>query len=272
MEKRSRFSIIVVCLNAGDKLLQTVESILEQTYTDYEIVIKDGWSRDGSLERLSVDERIQIYRERDTGIYEAMNQAVEKATGEYVLFLNCGDLFHDKTVLAKVHERIAQDEKARGSGHALLYYGDTYMVLSDTVAASNPHMNAFACFRNVPCHQTCFYALELFQTRAYLPKYRVRADYEHFLWCCFKGKARPKYIDVIVADYEGGGFSETKENILRSKKEHEEIVRKYMTGGQVACYKLILCLTLAPLRTKLAQSERFAGMYNRLKDMLYRRK
>lgn len=272
MEKQARFSIIVVCLNAGDKLLQTVESIQKQTYTDYEIVVKDGWSRDGSLERLPADARIQIYRERDTGIYDAMNQAVEKAAGKYVLFLNCGDVFHDNTVLEQADRYIAEDERKNGAGHALIYYGDTYTALTDTVVASNPHMDAFACFRNVPCHQTCFYALKLMQKRAYRPEYKVRADYEHFLWSYFRGNAKPKYMGIIVSDYEGGGFSETKENIRRSKAEHEEIVRKYMTRGQILRYKLILWLTLAPLRTKLAQSKRWSAVYNKLKDVLYRRK
>lgn len=272
MIKQSRFSIIVVCLNAGDKLTETVNSILQQTYTDYEIVVKDGFSKDGSVEKLPVDERIRIYREKDTGIYEAMNQAVDKATGQYLLFLNCGDLFHDKTVLEQVNQCILADEKENGDAHALIYYGNTYTVLTDTVVASNPHMDAFACYRNVPCHQTCFYALSLMQTRAYLPEYRVRADYEHFLWSFFQGEAKPKYMDVIVADYEGGGFSETKENIERSKKEHTEIVHKYMTNGQILKYKLILWITLAPLRSKIAQSEKWSGAYNKVKDKLYRRK
>lgn len=271
MAAQKRFSMIVVCLNAGDKLNKTINSILQQTYQDYEIVVKDGYSKDGSIETLAKDERIRLYQEKDTGIYDAMNQAIEKAEGEYLLFLNCGDLFHDRTVLEQVDQCIQKDERERGSKHALLYYGNTYMVQTDTVVASNPHMNAFACFRNVPCHQTCFYALSLMKRRAYLPEYKVRADYEHFLWSCFVGKARPTYMDVIVSDYEGGGFSETKENIKRSKAEHKKIVDQYMTRKQILKYRMILLLTLAPLRTKLAQSPKWSGWYNRVKSRLYRK-
>lgn len=272
MMKQSRFSIIVVCLNAGNKLTETVNSILAQTYTDYEIVVKDGFSKDGSVESLPINEKIQIYREKDTGIYEAMNQAIEKAQGQYLLFLNCGDLFHDNTVLEQVNRCITEDERDNGKQHALIYYGNTYTALTDTVVASNPHIDAFACYRNVPCHQTCFYALSLMRRRAYLPEYKVRADYEHFLWSYFVGEARPKYMNVTVADYEGGGFSETKENVKRSKKEHTEIVHKYMTNGQILKYKLILWLTLAPLRSRIAQNEKWSGMYNKMKDLLYQRK
>ena len=75
---------------------------------------------------------------------------------------------------------------------------------------------------------------------------------------------------MVLAAYEGGGFSETKENRLRSKVEHKEITEKYMTKRQLLKYKLILILTLAPLRTKMAESQRFAGIYQKIKKHLYK--
>ena len=66
--------------------------------------------------------------------------------------------------------------------------------------------------------------------------YRVRADYEQFLWCFFqkelKGRIQFTYGDILIADYEGGGFSETKENRELSAREHKEIVARYMTRGR----------------------------------------
>ena len=88
-----KFSILVVCLNPGAKLAETVESIRKQEYRDYEIIVKDGGSKDGSVGLLPADEKIRLIEKKDTGIYDAMNQAVSEAAGEYVLFLNCGDLF-----------------------------------------------------------------------------------------------------------------------------------------------------------------------------------
>ena len=70
------FSIIVVCYNAGEELRKTVESIQNQTDTDYEIIVKDGVSTDGSLKQLKEDDRLRIYSSPDKGIYDAMNQAV----------------------------------------------------------------------------------------------------------------------------------------------------------------------------------------------------
>ena len=91
------FSILVVSLNAGEKLVGTVDSILKQEYTDYEVVVKDGGSGDGSLEKLEeyleqytgeIKSRVRIIREADTGIYEGMNQATRHAKGHYYYFLN----------------------------------------------------------------------------------------------------------------------------------------------------------------------------------------
>lgn len=271
------FSILVVSLNAGEKLKQTIQSILEQDCTDYEVVVKDGGSGDGSVEELEAfvenlgeaeKERIRVIRQQDKSIYEGMNQATSYAKGEYYYFLNCGDVFHGKTALAQVAEVIQKDDN-NGEKH-LIYYGNIFDVLRSQIVQSNPVIDAFACYRNVPCHQACIYHYSLFEERGYDTKYRVRGDYEHFLWSYFERNANPQYVDVVLAAYEGGGFSETKENRERSAREHKEITEKYMSKGQLLKYKLILAVTLAPLRTKMAESPRFAGLYQRAKKLLYK--
>ena len=103
-----KFSIIVVCLNPGPKLNQTLDSILSQTYPSFEIIVKDGGSRDGSIETMREDRRIHLYQESDHSIYEAMNQAVSHVTGDYILFLNCGDLFYDDEVLTHTAQFMEQ--------------------------------------------------------------------------------------------------------------------------------------------------------------------
>lgn len=261
----SLFSIIVVCLNPGKKLKETVDSILAQTEKDVEIIIKDGNSTDGAVEALEKRENIRIIRQADKGIYDAMNQAAAQAEGEILFFLNCGDKFHDEKVLENVKESV-QGSKAK------IFYGDIFSVLTNSLVPSNPHMDAFGCYRNVPCHQACFYRKELFEERGYLLQYKVRADYEHFLWSFFEKKAEPLYVSIIVANYEGGGFSETKENKKKSAVEHKEITSKYMSRGQLFKYKLILAVTLAPVRSRMAESERFSKIYNRVKKLVYRKR
>ncbi len=260
-----KFSVLVVCLNPGDKLNMTLQSIQKQTCKDYEIVIKDGGSTDGSLNNLEEADNIKIVCKGDAGIYDAMNQAVEESCGEYLYFLNCGDVFADEKVLSDMARFIEENPAEKG-----IYYGNIFERLTGQTVMSNPHLDAFGCYRNVPCHQACFYARELLLAHPFEMKYRVRADYEQFLWCFFKGGAKPLFCDRLIADYEGGGFSETKENRKLSAKEHKEVVKLYMGSGQILKYKAILWITLAPLRSRIAQNEKTAGIYNRLKGMLYK--
>ena len=266
------FSIVVVSLNPGDRLEKTLNSIGNQSFSDYEVILKDGGSTDGSLDGLQEKgyfeekNQIKIIQKKDKSIYDGMNQAVSYVSGRYVLFLNCGDYFYDESVLEKMQDTIIDHEQVRSA----VFYGDIYDALRNNRVASNPHIDGFACYRNVPCHQACVYARDLFAQRGYKPKYRVRADYEHFLWCFYEKKARMIYVPVILASYEGGGFSETKENRKKSANEHKEITAIYMSKGELFKYRAILMLTLAPLRTKMAESPAMSGIYNRCKDLIYR--
>lgn len=259
------FSIIVVCLNPGDKLNQTLDSILKQTYNDYEIVVKDGGSRDGSIEAMRQDARIRLFKEKDTGIYEAMNQAVAHASGDFVLFLNCGDVFHHDTVLEEAAHAIERE----GTKENLVLYGDTYSEKNDVLITSAPQITGFTCYRNIPCHQSCFYAAKLCKDKSYNPEYRIRADYDHFLWCFYVAKAKMLHMDVTVATYEGGGYSESRENRKRDKEEHRKITAAYMSKAELFKYRAVMLCTLAPLRRFLAENKLFSGVYHSLKKLLY---
>lgn len=273
MKNNVFYSIIVVCLNAGDRLAKTVESILAQKYENYEIVIKDGGSKDGSVQKIKdkyenedMYKHIKIYEQKDSSIYDAMNQAVRLANGDYCIFLNAGDDFYDETVLGRIADGI------KNESYPDIVYGNLYHKALDTVIYSSPEINDFACYRNVPCHQTCFYKRNMFDERGYNPEYNVRADYEHFLWCYFAKKARIVYIPEIVSSYEGGGYSETKENLKLSARQHREIVVKYMGKRKADKYRMIMLLTLAPLRSFMANNKHMSGIYNSFKTLIYRLK
>ena len=153
-----------------------------------------------------------------------------------------------------------------------IYYGDTYSAKTETKISSPPRITGFVCYRNIPCHQSCFYAADLCRQKPYEPKYKIRADYEHFLWCYYRAKAPMQYLGLTVSSYEGGGYSETKENLKRSAAEHKEITAKYMNPGELFRYRAVMALTLAPLRTALAESKHFSAMYQKLMSKAYGRK
>lgn len=339
------FSIIVVSFNAGGKLRKTLESIACQTFTDYEVILKDGGSTDGSLScvtgqfpletdsakpaqsepfstkqspedpvsaRVSPEDpaspgltadfksKTHLIEGRDHGIYDAMNIAVQETKGDYLYFLNCGDYLYDAEVLRKVHDAIEgygaipdngiisedvaagksvarEDDSKKGEystdrTHPAVFYGDVYERKSGQIAAANPHMNDFALYRNVPCHQACFYSRDLFDGRGFDLQYKVRADYEHFLWCHYGAGARMTALPLVIADYEQGGFSETKANREQSAREHKAITAKYMPASRRFLFRLYLIATLQPLREKLAQNPKTAGAYDALKQRLYRKR
>lgn len=278
-----RFSIITVSYNPGEKLRETLRSVAAQSFTDYEVIVKDGGSTDGSTDFLKGSEgeglnRVRFYEEKDKGIYDAMNRAVSYAGGEYVLFLNCGDLLADENVLERVHEVIerterdgAKDCKEQGIPR-YVFYGDTFSEQTKVTIASAPEITGFTCYRNIPCHQSCFYSLELCREKPYDLSYKIRADYDHFLWCFYRSDAKFIHMDFPVSSYEGGGYSESKENRRRDAREHRQITDTYMKKTELFKYRAIMALTLAPVRRKMAESKAFSGLYHRLKSVLYKGK
>ncbi len=286
------FVIVVVCLNPGEKLKGTLDSIFGQSYKDYRVIIKDGLSSDGALQKLE-DEAyfegrpVEIIKKVDKSIYDAMNQAAEyikrpenKEKRILVQFLNCGDTFHSEDVLSKVADFVEKEADSpankANAGQLSIFYGNSYNLKTDCFVTSSPSLSEFALYRNYPCHQTCFYDAELLDKRQdgsgpYIPEYRIRADYEHILYSVYEKKAATIYMDMTVCNYEGGGYSESRENKNKSKEEHALITKKYM-GVRAGKYGAILFLTGAGLRTALAESKTFSGVYNSIRTALYKRK
>lgn len=285
-----RFSIIVVCLNPGGKLESTMDSILEQTCRDFEVIIKDGGSTDGSVEPWmqcaeaddsvepenrsweSNGAKVRFFQEQDKGIYDAMNQAVSHADGDFVLFMNCGDRFADERVLERTAERIAEQETAGADMDKLVLYGDTLSEKNSVTIVSASKITGFTCYRNIPCHQSCFYSAALCREKPYDLQYRIRADYDHFLWCFYRAGAHFEHMGFPVASYEGGGYSESRENRSRDKQEHRQITGIYMGKGELLWYRALMACTLAPLRRALAESRAFSGAYHWMKSIVYRKK
>lgn len=273
--KRPFFSIIIVCLNAGEKLKKTFDSVKRQTFRDFEVLIKDGESADGSVERLLASEKelaesattpyLKVIRRKDRGIYDAMNQALDEAKGKYLLFLNCGDALYDGDVLKRIAAAIGKED-----GRSI-YYGDIFSEKVGTLIAAPGRIIGFTCYRNIPCHQACFYHRDLFAGIRFETDYRIRADYDHFLRCVYREGADPLHCGFTVASYEGGGYSESRENKKRDRQEHRLITREYMSVGALFLYKMAMLLTLAPLRRGMAENPVFSGVYQKVKRICYRK-
>lgn len=234
------FTIITVSFNAEDTIAQTVNSALNQTFEDFEIVVKDGLSKDQTVSRIPSDSRIQVYSESDHGIYDAMNAGIARAEGKYLIFMNCGDLFASETVLAEIHDLLVKED------YPGVLYGD-YAVDHVRCVQGN-HLTRFYLYRTPLCHQTMVIAKAAFEEHGlYDCKYRILADYDFTLRCWMSG-VRFVHSDTVICNYLGGGVSESKKGAKIKEVERKEIVKKHYGAWERFRYDLILFMTLRKLR------------------------
>ena len=196
-------TIIIPTFKAEKTLQQSVESLLEQRFRDFEILIMDGVSPDKTLAIAGAyaekDDRIRVISEPDKGIYDAMNKGIERARGQWVLFLGSDDRLHDKDVLAFF---------------AALPDLEAYdMVYGNVVSPSykgvydGPFSFPKLLSRNMP-HQAIFYRKSLFGLIGdYIIHYRGHADWEFNIRCFTDGRVRIRYIDRIIAYFGADGVS-----------------------------------------------------------------
>lgn len=232
-----KFTIITVCYNAQPDIGKTIESVLKQTYTDFQYIIKDGQSTDNTLqiaeEMVGKDTRVIIDSSKDTGIYHAMNQAIQMAEGEYLFFLNAGDYFHDAVTLAKMADQI---EETRAD----VVYGDICFEKKDSTWIKK-YRNAYRhkwiyLLGDCICHQAMFAKKELFEEKLFDIKYKICADRDWQLYYLRK-KAHFEPLGIVVADVPVDGFS--LQNVDVFEKETEECLKEHYSKS-VWIYKCFM--------------------------------
>lgn len=254
-------SVVIVTLNSGDALLKTVDSVLKQTSSEYEIVIKDGGSSDSSIDKLRVlnNDAIKIFVSPDSGIYDAMNQAVSYATGDYILFLNAGDSFYSDDVVEKiVNKKLPLTQT--------IAYGDTFFEKSQSLSKAPGKINGSVCYRNIPCHQAIIYSKDTLTQRGFDTALKIRADYEHFVYTFYNTNCTFAYLGFPVCNYEGGGFSES--NVKLDRTEYKIAVRRHIPFGERFLYRAFLIITFHKLRGMLARNEKTAKFYQYIKGLI----
>ena len=257
-----QFSIITVCLNAGQGLLDTVARTLSQTYEDFEIIVKDGGSKDGSLEKLPKDARIRVVTRQDTGIYDAMNQGIAEARGDYLIFMNCGDWFYSPEVLQSIAEGIGEQREP-------LYYGKCFDRMTGQVRAYPKQLTRMTCYRTMICHQATIYRADVLKQRPYDLSYRILADREMLWYLVCEKKVEPKYLDTVIADYQGGGESADQKHIQRNRADQQRLLDTYYPKGEQIKYRLMMALTFQKLRVSLSKSPKFSRYYFKTVQALY---
>jgi len=202
-EPSALFSIVTVCLNPGLDLAVTISSILDQGFPNFEVIIKDGLSNDGTQAYACTDPRVRFHSVPDQGIYDAMNQALTFARGEYVCFLNAGDTFVDPDVLGDVAGFICRHSSVP------FFYGDVIKALGRAQVNVYPErLTGFFLFSRTICHQSWFARRSLYLSSGGLETdHPSGADARLLLRWLRGNKVTYRHIPRTVANYKGGGVS-----------------------------------------------------------------
>ncbi|MCX2482120.1 glycosyltransferase family 2 protein [Pedobacter sp. MR2016-24] len=230
-----KISIITVSYNNFAGLQKTIESVIKQEFSDYEFIIIDGNSTDGSKELLEKYEDKLTYwvSEPDNGIYHAMNKGISVSRGQYILFLNSGDSLHDNQVLSTVTHKI--------NGNYGIYYGDIIYEEADKKnKRSFPKQLTFQFFveHNIS-HQASFIKRSLFEEIFFYNEgFKIVSDWEFFIYAICKENVPHKHLDFIVTDYDATGISSNVENHAQMHKERNISLKKYFPAF-VADYQQI---------------------------------
>ena len=204
-----KLSIITINLNNITGLQKTFESIFEQLFPDFEYIVIDGGSTDGSKELIEKNEEKLSYwlSEKDSGVYHAMNKGIKKATGDYLLFLNSGDYLINKSILQEVSDKLDGKE---------IIYGDVFLIMSDTKSWTGvyPDKLSFQHFvdGSLP-HPGSFIKRNLFDKVGYFDEnIKIVADWKFFLDAICRYNASYKHIDKTISVFYHDGISSISQN------------------------------------------------------------
>ncbi|MDD5708417.1 MAG: glycosyltransferase family 2 protein [Kiritimatiellae bacterium] len=217
-----RLSIVTINLNQAAGLTKTLASVAAQTFRDFEHIVVDDGSDDGSVDaiRAHASALTNWVSEPDTGIFNAMNKGVRRARGEYVYFLNSGDWLTAPTVLA--------DMLGRG-GDEDIVYGDFLRPdgRGGTRYCRQPDRMTMAPYLDWGyCHQTIFYRRRLFEELGgYDESLKVVADWE-FTVRALLARCTARHVPLAVAFYDAGGSSET--NMASVPRERRVVLERLL--------------------------------------------
>ena len=209
-----KFSIITVNYNNINGLQRTVNSVICQIFKDFEWIIIDGGSTDGSKELL---ERYQNYfaywcSEPDNGVYHAMFFGISQAHGDYLLFLNSGDAFYDHDVLQKVVD--LQSDADIISGKAIRTDNGQILHLYDESVFMQLYSDTLS-------HQASFIKRSLFNDQKYDESLKIVSDWKFWMETIVFGNAKVAFIDVVVVLQDMSGLS-SDYNLVGVKQQQEE--------------------------------------------------
>ena len=223
-----KLSIITVNYNDAVGLERTIKSVISQTFHDYEFIIIDGGSTDGSVDVIKKYEECIDYwvSEHDGGIYPGMNKGLLRAKGKYVNFMNGGDRYHDNYVLENIFMSDINVDIITGT-----HYGSPHPnVGSKGVTMLSLYMGAVD-------HQASFIRREVALRYPYDERYKIVSDWKFFIQALILDNCTFYYTDTIVVDVDMSGISNTLHD--QDRKEREVVLKELFPARVLADYHLL---------------------------------
>lgn len=206
-----KVSLITVTYNSDKTLLDTINSVLAQTYENIEYIVVDGLSKDKTVDIIREYEpqfagRMKWISEKDSGLYDAMNKGIRMATGDVVGILNSDDFFTSNDVIEKVVAGFTQDTDA--------VYGDIHFVNPDNLQRCVRYYSSKIFKRSlmkmgfIPAHPSFYCRKECFEKFGYYKTdYKIAADFDLLLRFIYVHQIRIKYLPVDMVTMRLGGAS-----------------------------------------------------------------
>ena len=206
-------TIVTINLNNKEGLKRTIESVVNQTFFDkVEYVIIDGGSTDGSVDVIKeYDDKIAYWcSEPDGGIFPAMNKSIEHINGDYVLYLNSGDILDKNNVIERVYGELDKD----------IVYGNEYKVNNKRTLARFPdNLNENFFKKSALPHQSTFIRAELLKERGYSEKWKVLGDWSWLRERIMVDKVSYKHLNFPISDYDLNGFSTINQKLFFAERD-----------------------------------------------------
>lgn len=226
-----KISVITVTYNNLPGLRRTFPSVVEQDYSDFEYIIIDGASQDGTIAYLKEHQPgiTSWVSEPDSGIYEAMNKGVRLSTGDYCIFMNAGDLFVSPYVLSQVEKHLNDADIILGN--------EIVVNEDDTIKGFTPSHNGFTLKHLLTAstsHQATFIRRNLLLEYPYDESLRLVSDWKFILERFLEGCHTFKEINVDVCFFKTGGATDRyraiglqeKKRVLEQYPEYKKIWSK----------------------------------------------
>lgn len=233
MKNNPKISIITVVYNGGQFLEETMQSVINQTYDNIEYIIIDGGSTDGTLDIIKKHEdRIDYWvSEPDKGIYDAMNKGIDVASGEWINFMNGGDIFFNKDTLKDIFRNY------KDFSNIDILYGDLQVDYGSFKRIVRIKKLQDIWKGMVFSHQSSFISAKYHKNNKYTLTYNIAGDFE-FFYNAFCGKRVFRYINEIIATNSIEGVSDI--NRLQTLRQQNRIINSYNYSMQKNLYFIFL--------------------------------